>query len=144
MFYISAYFEANRDEYYERLLAISRDNDWTGWCIFFLKAVTKQAQENQDKATKILDLYEEKKNQIVELTHSQYAIHTLDYIFSHPIFKASDFTTRGGIPNPTAKRILTLLRESELLKILRKASGRRPAFYFFPELLNIAEGKNVF
>ena len=144
MFYISAYFEANRDEYYERLLAISRDNDWTGWCIFFLQAVTKQAQENQDKATKILDLYEKKKDQIVELTHSQYAIHTLDYIFSHPIFKASDFTTRGGIPNPTAKRILTILRESELLKILREASGRRPAFYFFPELLNIAEGKNVF
>ncbi len=28
MFYISAFFERNRDEYYERLLAISRDDDW--------------------------------------------------------------------------------------------------------------------
>lgn len=37
MFYISAYFEKNRDEYYEKLLAISRDSDWTGWCAFFLK-----------------------------------------------------------------------------------------------------------
>ena len=27
MFYISAFFEAHRDEYYERLLSISRDND---------------------------------------------------------------------------------------------------------------------
>ncbi len=35
MFYISAFFEAHRDEYYERLLSISRDNDWTNWCVFF-------------------------------------------------------------------------------------------------------------
>ena len=30
MFYVSAFLEANRDEYYERLLAVSRDGDWTG------------------------------------------------------------------------------------------------------------------
>jgi hypothetical protein len=30
MFYISAYFEAHRDVYYERLLAITRENDWNG------------------------------------------------------------------------------------------------------------------
>ena len=35
MFYISAYFERNRDEYYERLLAISRDGNWSDWCVFF-------------------------------------------------------------------------------------------------------------
>jgi Fic family protein len=28
MFYIRAYLEQNRDEYYERLLAISHDGDW--------------------------------------------------------------------------------------------------------------------
>ncbi len=30
MFYISAFLERNRDIYYERLLAVSRDDDWTG------------------------------------------------------------------------------------------------------------------
>ena len=39
MFYISAYFEARRDSYYDGLLAVSRDDDWTGWCRFFLDAV---------------------------------------------------------------------------------------------------------
>ena len=39
-------FERNRNEYYERLLAISRDDDWTGWCVFFLKAIQIQALEN--------------------------------------------------------------------------------------------------
>ena len=46
MFYISAYLESHRDEYYERLLAVSRDNDWSGWCAFFLNVVQIQAEEN--------------------------------------------------------------------------------------------------
>jgi Fic family protein len=143
MFYISAFFEANREEYYERLQAVSRDDDWTQWCQFFLRAVTQQAQENQEKTTQILNLYETKKDQIVDLTHSQYAIHTLDFIFSNLIFRASRFTGCEEIPNPTARRILAVLRDNKILKVLRKASGSRPAVYAFPELLNIAEGKDV-
>ena len=49
MFYISAYFEARRDSYYDGLLAVSRDDDWTGWCRFFLEAVRAQAEENLAK-----------------------------------------------------------------------------------------------
>ena len=144
MFYISAFFEANRDEYYERLLAISRDHDWSGWCAFFLRAVTEQAQENQNKAAEMLRLYETKKSQIVDLTHSQHAIYALDYLFVRPIFKASDFTGCGSIPKPTATRILSVLRENGILKTLREASGRRPAVYAFTALLNAAEGRKIF
>ncbi len=142
-FYISAYFEANRDEYYDKLLAVSRDDDWTGWCKFFLRAVDIQATENLDRANMILALYEEKKEQVVEVTRSQHAIHALDYIFSHPIFKASDFTGVGIIPKPTAIRILTILRENGIIETLRPSRGRRPAFYIFPELINIAEGSQI-
>jgi Fic family protein len=144
MFYISAFFERNREEYYERLLAISRDDDWTGWCQFFLRAVTEQAHENQEKATEILRLYENKKIQVVQLTRSQYAIHALDYLFARPIFKASDFTCCRDIPEPTAKRMLAVLRDNGILKTLRKSSGRRAAIYVFAELLNTAEGIELF
>ncbi len=144
MFYISAFFELNRDEYFHRLYKISKSNDWTSWCKFFLTAVRVQAEENQKKASEILKLYEKKKEQIVNLTHSQYSIHAIDFIFENPIFKSSDFTYIKKIPSPTAKRILTLLRDNEIIRILREARGRRSAFYVFPELLNIAEGRQVF
>lgn len=144
MFYISAFFEKNRDEYYERLLSISRDNDWTGWCEFFLHAVTVQAQNNQQKASDILKLYETKKTQFVDLTHSQYSIHALDFIFARPIFKSSHFTQNTDIPTPTAKRILNILRENKLLLTIRPASGSRSAIYAFPELINTAEGHDIF
>lgn len=146
MFYISAFFEASRDEYYDRLLAVSRDGDWTGWCRFFLQAVQSQAEENQQRATQILELYERMKRELPELTRSQYAILALDWIFARPIFKSSDFVASAGIPEATAKRILQLLRSGEdpVLRDLIEASGRRAAVLCFPALLNIAEGTEAF
>lgn len=144
MFYISAYFEAHRDEYYERLLAVSRDGDWTGWCRFFLEAVKAQAEESQRKATAILSLYEEMKPLVSDLTRSQHAIRALDWIFGRPIFKSTDFVADSGIPVPTAKRILPLLRDAGVLKPITDGKGRRPAVWAFPALLNLAEGREVF
>ena len=68
MFYISAYLERNRDEYHERLLAISRDGNWNGWISFFLRAIVEQAEENSQKATHILGLYDEMKQKVPEIT----------------------------------------------------------------------------
>ncbi|MFA5291612.1 MAG: Fic/DOC family N-terminal domain-containing protein [Phycisphaerae bacterium] len=144
MFYISAYFEANRDEYYDRLLAVSRDDDWTGWCTFFLKAVEVQATANQQKASDILSLYERKKIEIQNLTHSQYTMYALDFIFKHPIFKSTNFVNSGKISSPSARKILSDLHTGGIIKVLTQASGRRPALYVFAELMNTAEGKKVF
>lgn len=143
-FYLSEYLENNRDEYYERLLAISRDGDWTGWCGFFLRALVTQAETNQSRAQAILGLYRLRKDWIADMTHSQYGVRALDWMFERPIFKAPDFGLSAGIPGPTAARILRLCRDNGLLRELRPASGRRAATLCFPELLNIAEGRDVF
>ena len=144
MFYISAWFEARRDAYYNRLLAVSRDDDWTGWCRFFLEAVRAQAEENLTKARKILTLYEDMKGQVAEVTRSRYAIRTLDWIFEHPIFNSGNFADTAGIPDRTARRLLTALREHGILQVFRAGNGRRGTILVFPELLNITEGRDVF
>ena len=144
MFYISAYLEARRDEYYERLLAVSRDGDWTGWCIFFLEAMKKQAEENLQKATAILELYEVEKANFVKWTHSQHAIRALDFIFTHPIFSATTFANESEIPKSTAIRILKILREKMMFSVLREAKGKQAAVYAYRALMNISEGMDVF
>ena len=138
MFYFSAYLEGHRETYYERLLAISRDDDWTGWCVFFLEAIHIQATENLAKAQAILDLYNRMKVLFAEKTHSQYAMHALDWVFERPIFKSSDFVGSGNIPRPTAQRILNLL--NRMHPPLETARGRRAATLAYPELLNIGRG----
>jgi len=144
MFYISAYFEARRDEYYESLREISRGKDWTGWCSFFLKAMTAQAQENHQRATAILKLYEGEKDRIMDLTHSQYAMKALDFLFVRPIFRTSAFVREADIPVHTAKKIIKKLNDSGMFRVLREAKGRESALMAFRELLNIAEGHKAF
>ena len=144
MFYISAYFEANRDAYFDRLLAVSREGDWTGWCRFFLEAVRTQAEANHKKAVAILGLYESMKPKVSAITRSQYAIHAMDWIFERPIFKSSDFVANAGIPEATAKRIVGVLKKEGVLKPLSEGRGRRSSVLAFSELLNIAEGHRAF
>ena len=143
-FYISGYLEKNREEYQERLRAVSRDDDWTGWCAFFLQGICEQAAENERKARAILSLYDRVKTQVADLTHSQHAIRVVDFIFQSPIFSASLFTNHSNIPKPTASRILSLLRDAGILLLIQEGKGRRAGIYVFRELLNIAEGIEVF
>lgn len=144
MFYISAYFEANRDEYYDRLLAVSKNDDWTGWCVFFLEAIRIQAEQNLKKTNAILNLYNQMKIKISEISHSQFSIHALEWIFEKPIFKSTDFIQASGIPRASATRILRVLKEEEILQVWQKSSGSRPAIYLYTELLNTSEGYQVF
>lgn len=143
-FYLSDYLESRREEYYERLLAVSRDDDWSGWVAFFLKALIAQAEANQTKAQAIHTLYRDRKDWIAQVTRSQYGVRALDWMFARPIFKTSDFVETADIPRPTANRILRLVRDEGLLTELQPASGRRAAILAFAELLNIAEGRSVF
>lgn len=144
VFYISAYFERNREEYYERLLRVSSDNDWTGWAVYFLRSIVEQAKENADKTSQILDLRNRTLHRVSEITGSKSTVDAVDFLFQRPIFSGSDFTANPAINHPTARRILNLLVERSLLVELRSASGRRAAVYGFRELLNIAEGMELF
>ena len=142
-FYVSEYLESHREEYYDRLLAVSRDGDWTGWCVFFLTALTEQARAYQQKIHDLLKLYDERKEQIVEATHSQYSGRMLDWIFTRPIFQSTDFVKSSDIPEPAARHILRVLRDRGLLREIMKARGRLPATLAFADLLNIVEGRRL-
>jgi Fic family protein len=142
-FYLSEFLESHREEYYDRLLAVSRDGDWTGWCEFFLKAIIAQAEANQAKASAILALYQTRKDWVADVTRSQYAVRALDWMFVRPIFKTSDFAASVDIPAPTAARILRVVRDEGMLQEIRPSAGRRAAVLAFGELLDIADGRNA-
>jgi len=142
-FYMSGYLEHNREEYQERLRAVSRDGAWTDWCVFFLHGLCEQADGNEKRARAILDLYDRVKMQIADLTHSQHAIRAVDFLFHTPVFSAPTFLAHADIPKPSAARILALLRDANILHTLEEGKGRRAGIYAFPELLNVAEGSHV-
>jgi len=143
MFYLSGYLEQHRDEYYARLRGISESGGWNEWILFFLKAIAVQARDNTQRVQSTLLLYEEMKEQIRHITHSQYTIQLLDALFDRPIFQTSDAVQRTGMSKQTLMPLLRQLKDAGLLTPLREASGRRPAILAFPSLLNIIEGREV-
>ncbi len=147
MFYLSGYLEHYRTEYYQRLKAISAEGDWNGWIAFLLQAITTQAGQNSSRVMAIQALYEEMKRSIQEATHSQYTMHVLDAIFNKPVFRTSDLTTQlhkdFDIHEKTAQGLLRQMKDAGILRELQAGSGRRPATLCFPQLINVAEGRNV-
>jgi Fic family protein len=142
MFYLSEYMESHRDQYYDRLKAVSQSRDWEGWISFFLTAIIEQARVNTDKARRILDLYGTKKTKVADLTHSQYAIRAVDALFISPVFTSSIFVKRSAIPSATAKRILRIRAEQDILDELRPGAGPFPTYYVFSKLIAITDGRN--
>lgn len=141
MFYLSAYLESNRDEYYARLKAISKEGDWTGWIAFFLRAIIEQATDNTVRVQHIMSLYDKMKDRVRTVTHSQHTAQLVDLLFAKPIFRSSDIIEKSEIPKPTAHLLIRQLQEDGIINVMRQASGRRPAIYVFPRLLDIAEGR---
>ncbi|MBN1504088.1 MAG: Fic family protein [Candidatus Eisenbacteria bacterium] len=136
-YYISAYLEATRDEYYGRLLAVSESNDWMGWIKYFLRAMAIQAEDSCKKVDRIQSLYSAKKDQLLELTRSRFAIRALDCIFNYPVFNAGLFASESKIPRRSALRVLKELVRGGVIEKVREKSGRRSALYVFSELLDI-------
>ena len=143
VFYMSAYLESHRDEYYDRLRRLSRAEDVQGWVGFFLKAMIAQAEEDGGKARRILALYDRMKARVPELTRSQFAIRALDVLFDHPIFSTPQFVARSGVPKATAVRILRTLANGEILRVIRPGQKRRPAIFAFPELIQIVNARSA-
>ncbi|MEQ9569835.1 MAG: hypothetical protein RLN75_06565, partial [Longimicrobiales bacterium] len=90
-----------------------------------------------------LGLYEEMKRRVPEMTRSQYAILAVDWIFERPVFKSTDFVESSGIPRASARRLLPVLRDGEVVRTLTAGRGSRPAVYAFADLLRIAEGRDI-
>jgi len=136
-FYVSGYFEENKDMYIDAMRNVSKHNDWTSWCIFFLEAVEQQAIKNLEVAESIQNLYEEMKLLFQKKLSSKYYNQALDFVFTHPVFRNNKFTRGSGIPNSTAYKLITILTDEGLLKIVEEPSGRRAALYQFTPLLEL-------
>jgi Fic family protein len=135
--YVSAAIEERRDEYVEKLRAVSANDEWDDWILFFLEILQRQAELNISITDSINRLYNEMSQIFREVLNSQWAPVALDYVFAKPVFRNSAFTASSGIPMQTAHRISRTLIERGILTVIEEAAGRRAALLSFMPLLEI-------
>ncbi len=136
-FYISGYFETHKDEYIYQMRSVSQNQTWNEWVKFFLRAVKSQAEKNLEIAEDIQNLYDNTKMEFSDLLSSKWNMEIVDFLFTYPVFRNNNFTSKTGIPNSTATQIIKKLHEQGYLLLKEEASGRRSAMYSFEPLMRI-------
>jgi cell filamentation protein, protein adenylyltransferase len=138
-FFVSDYFEKNKDEYIDRLRNVSEVGDWDNWCSFFLSGLASQAVANVDIVTRVQNHYEEMKGRFRAILRSQYFEASVDYMFANPVFWNNHFVDTAHGPASTLRNFTPRLVQEGLLEVLVVPSGRAPGLYAFPSLLRILE-----
>jgi Fic family protein len=141
LLYLSAFFERYRDEYYARLLEVSRSGDWMGWVQFFLRALATQASDAVANSQRILALQQRYREQLRKRKAKATALAITDRLFLNPYVTATRLAERLGVSFPTVQAAIDRLVEAG---ILREVTGRqRNRIYCAEELLRTIEGEQA-
>lgn len=140
--YISEYFEENREEYYDKLNAVSeREEGWMEWIEFFLTAVETQANRNIQKIKKLQNLYDEYKKKIIEILNTKNGTYVVDQLFKVPIFKATklheEISKSVEIDMATVNRYIKKLANAGI--IVPEEGKDRNVKYYFKNLIDLIQ-----
>lgn len=105
LLYLSHFFKANRDEYYDRLTAVRQDGDWEGWLTFFLRGVTETSADATKTAQQIVRLRERHRAQIQEAM-SPNGLRLLDLLFKRPMVNVALVQERLRLSFVTAAKLI--------------------------------------
>ncbi len=136
-FYVSGYFEENKEDYVDTMRRVSESGNWDEWCSFFLEAIEQQAIRNLTIVENIKSLYEEMKQKFSDVLASKWSMTALDFVFTNPVFRNNKFTSNSGIPPASAARFTRIMLDEGIIQTVEAASGRRPALYSFEPLMNL-------
>lgn len=140
LLYLSSFFERHRDEYYERLLDVSRRGNWRGWIDFFLRGVATQAEEATQSASAILDLNSELQERVRASKNApRHTLRVIDRLFENPVISVPKLASDMALPYNSVLRCVRFL---EKLSILEELTGQqRNRLYVAPRLMDILIGR---
>jgi Fic family protein len=118
LLYLSAYFEANRNDYYEALQAVRTQGDWYSWLVFFLSGVTQIASYAAEQAGELARLREHFREQVADKPK---AVALVDELFRSPMVSANVAARKLGVSDPTARTAIAAL---ERIGLLEEFTGR--------------------
>jgi Fic family protein len=136
LLYLSAYFEANRSEYYERLLGVTRHGEWEEWLAYFLAGVEEQADDATRRLARISALTTGWRKKL-ERSPLKFGDSLIEALTENPYCTVNALAKRLQVAFTTAQRAVNRL---EAAAILEEVSGaKRNRVYCARRLLSILE-----
>ena len=124
LLYISAFFEATRSEYYNLLLAVSRENGWNQWLEYFLNGIARMSEDVLSRAERINLLLQSWKERIAG-QKPKILFDVIDLLAENPFWSTKKISERLQVAFTTAQRTINLLVEKEVLSQVDNAQRGR-------------------
>ena len=124
LLYLSAWFEATRQEYYARLLAVTEEGAWEQWLTYFLRGVALQSEDALGRIERINDLCSGWREQLAT-DQSSLPARTLDLFAEQPFWTASRLSKRLGVSFTTAQRAIARLESVGVVSLAWAARRNR-------------------
>ena len=140
LLYLSAYFERDRNAYYDQLLEMSATGDWERWIVYFLRGVAEQARDAQVRVRRVRDLQEQKRQTLLERRETANALRVLDEVFAMPIVTVGEVSRLLGVTPAGSRRILERLVRAGILEELW---DEWPRLYVARDLLELIGAATV-
>jgi Fic family protein len=136
LLYLSAFFEATRRDYYDRIRAVTEHGEWERWLNYFFNGVARQSEDAISRAERINALLEKWRMQAAS-DSSTASLRLLDLIASNPYVTPKNAEEKLDVAyNTAADAIRRLERRGILHKV---GDSRRDRVFCATGILDILE-----
>ena len=123
LLYLSLYFKANRDTYYDLLQRVRTDGAWEAWLEFFLRGVIDTTEQATNAAQQVLNLFGKDRARVENLGRpaaSTLRVHQL--LQERALTSIKGAAKKLGLSAPT---VIAAIKHLEQLGIVRELTGRQ-------------------
>jgi Fic family protein len=123
LLYLSLYFKANRQRYYDLLQQVRLAGDWEAWLEFFLDGVNETAEQAASAAHRMLDRFQEDRSKIAGIGRAAASVLRLhELLRKKPLLTIPAAVRDLGLSVPTVGSAFSHL---EKLNVVREVTGKR-------------------
>ena len=115
LLYLSAFFEATRREYYDRLNAVTAKAAWGDWLEYFLNGVARMSEDALSRTERINALMARWRQKVAG-TASQTPSQLVDLLAENPYWTINKVAQRLDVAFTTAQRAVEKLESLAILK----------------------------
>ena len=139
LLYLSAWFEAQREAYYDRLLAVSRHGAWEPWVCYFLEGVVAQSADATARVVRIESLESDWRARLTRADVSGTTLRLMDLLFEAPAISIPWAARRLDVTYRSAQRAVQALLRHRMIQPADRAA-RYGKVYVASQVLEAASG----
>lgn len=136
LLYLSAFFEATRREYYDKLLGISERGEWEAWLEYFLNGIARQSEDALGRAERINRKLSEWRHTVAGFS-SKISSMIIDMLAANPYLTIKKAADQFKVAFTTAQRAIERLEKLSIVTETSKA--KRDRVYCAKTILSILE-----